>query len=161
MSDAITIIFVFVPLLGCLAAILVHLLRKVYEIVREQDATDAEGNLKDGVNNVLLRIGDLNANFETGLDKLGDHLKRSFTSIISSRQGKLGEMEALFALKERYIRLIPLGQPIDFIGIGNDVIDFIEIKTGKARMTKAERKISELVEAGKVRFRLMREEDFQ
>lgn len=58
-------------------------------------------------------------------------------------------------------QLIPLGQPIDFIGIGDDTIDFIEVKTGKARLTKAEKKISELVEAGKVRFRLMREEDFR
>ncbi|MBE9502457.1 MAG: hypothetical protein IMY87_08535, partial [Chloroflexi bacterium] len=45
------------------------------------------------------------------------------------------------------------GSPIDFVGIKYDEgIDFIEVKTGKARLSEDERKLRELIEAGRVNY---------
>ena len=43
-----------------------------------------------------------------------------------------------------------LGQPIDYIHFGKDAITIIEIKSGKARLSKKQRDIRDLVKAGKV-----------
>ena len=43
-----------------------------------------------------------------------------------------------------------LGQPIDYLVFGKDLITFIEIKSGNARLTKKQRNIKQLVENGKV-----------
>lgn len=59
-----------------------------------------------------------------------------------------------------YKRIIPLGQPIDFIGVSDDYIDFIEVKTGTAGLSPMEREIKEIIEKGKVRF-ILRKEDVE
>jgi len=147
-------IFVFLLLFFVVEVVIVLRLWKMTPQTTEQNEEQTLSAIERAENA-------LTKHFTEALEHTNTHLKRSFTAIISSRQGKLGEMEALFALKERYIRLIPLGQPIDFIGVGNDTIDFIEIKTGRARLTNAEKKIKDLIEKGKVRFREMREADYQ
>lgn len=45
-----------------------------------------------------------------------------------------------------------LGSPIDGISFENDEILFIEIKTGKSRLSKNQTRCKELVKQGKVRF---------
>ena len=76
---------------------------------------------------------------------------------ISPRKGKVGELIFYTRLLSEYDRLIPLGQPIDFIGIKNRrSIDFIEVKTGGAGLSKEEAEIKRLVEEGRARFLLMR-----
>lgn len=76
---------------------------------------------------------------------------------ISPKKGKVGELIFYTRLLSEYDRLIPLGQPIDFIGIKNHrSIDFIEVKTGGAGLSKEESEIKRLVEQGKIRFIIQR-----
>lgn len=85
----------------------------------------------------------------------GDIL-RSIQGSINQRKGKAGELIALLNLSRGYDRIIPLGQPIDIIGIGSDSIDFIEVKTGSSVLTASEKHIKDLVDSGRVRFILAR-----
>ena len=75
---------------------------------------------------------------------------------INPRKGKIGELLTLLELKGEYEIIIPLGQPIDFIGISKESIDFIEVKTGGSRLTDHEKQIQDLVREGKVGFRCVR-----
>ncbi|MGD9157240.1 MAG: Holliday junction resolvase-like protein [Desulfobacteraceae bacterium] len=45
-----------------------------------------------------------------------------------------------------------LGNPVDGIQFNEDEIIFVEIKTGKARLSKSQRKCRDIVKAGNVRF---------
>jgi len=52
-----------------------------------------------------------------------------------------------------YDRLFYLGEPIDFVGIKYDEgIDFIEVKTGRFRLTDDEKKLRDLIETGRVNY---------
>jgi len=43
-----------------------------------------------------------------------------------------------------------LGQPIDYMVFGDDVITFIEVKSGNAKLTTKQRAIKRLVQNGQV-----------
>lgn len=49
-----------------------------------------------------------------------------------------------------------LGQPIDYIVFDEDEICLVEIKTGKARLTKKQREIKKLVEDKKISWKEVR-----
>jgi len=70
------------------------------------------------------------------------------------RLGKIGENLAPFLngwpWKPRQFRF--LGNPVDGIQFNDDEIIFIEIKTGKARLSKGQKNTKELIKAGKVSF---------
>ena len=75
------------------------------------------------------------------LEDLPHDLLESITRSLGKRTGKLNELLATFELT-KYDRLFYLGEPIDFVGIKYDEgIDFIEVKTGKARLSEDERKL--------------------
>lgn len=89
--------------------------------------------------------------------KLPVRVLHTLQGSISPRKGKVGELIFYTRLLSEYDRLIPLGQPIDFIGIKNRrTIDLIEVKTGGSGLTKEEAEIKRLVEEGRVRFVLQR-----
>jgi len=90
--------------------------------------------------------------------ELPNKVLKSIQSGISVRKGKVGELTTLMRLLAAYKRIIPLGQPIDFIGISDEYVDFIEVKTGTSGLTREEKEIKGLIEKGKVRFILKREE---
>ena len=46
-----------------------------------------------------------------------------------------------------------LGQPIDYMVFGDDVITFIEVKSGNAKLTTKQRGIKRLVQNGQVEWR--------
>jgi predicted Holliday junction resolvase-like endonuclease len=77
----------------------------------------------------------------------------SITRSLGKRTGRLNELLATIELTH-YDRLFYFGgSPIDFVGIKYDEgIDFIEVKTGKARLSPDELKLRELIEAGKVKY---------
>jgi len=77
----------------------------------------------------------------------------SITRSLGKRTGRLNELMATFELTH-YDRLFYFGgSPIDFVGIKYDEgIDFIEVKTGKARLSPDELKLRELIEAGRVNY---------
>lgn len=77
---------------------------------------------------------------------------------INPHKGKMAELLTYAELRLDYDRIIPLGWPIDFIGIkNNERIDFIEVKSGTAYvLTKEEIHIRNLILQGKVSFRLIK-----
>lgn len=82
---------------------------------------------------------------------------------INPQKGRMAELLTYAELRYDYDRIIPLGQPIDFIGIkNNERIDFIEVKSGMVHvLTDEEKHIKNLIAAGRVNFRLIKvsEED--
>src|SRR3989338_10509190 len=84
---------------------------------------------------------------------------------INPQKGKMAELLAYAELRYDYDRIIPLGLPIDFIGIkNNERIDFIEVKSGITHLlTDEEKHIKNLIAAGRVHFRLIKitEEEIQ
>lgn len=77
---------------------------------------------------------------------------------INPQKGKMAELLTYAELRYDYDRIVPLGWPIDFIGIKNGVrIDFIEVKSGtSALLTDEEKHIKNLIAAGRVNFRLIK-----
>lgn len=84
---------------------------------------------------------------------------------INPQQGKMAELLTYAELRLDYDRIIPLGWPIDFIGIkNNERIDFIEVKSGASYLlTEEEKHIKNLIATGRVSFRLIKvtEEEIQ
>jgi predicted Holliday junction resolvase-like endonuclease len=86
------------------------------------------------------------------LDGMPRELMLSITRSLGKRTGKLNELMATFELTQ-YDRLFYLGDPIDFVGIKyGESIDFIEVKTGRFRLTEDEKKLRELIEEGRVSY---------
>jgi len=86
------------------------------------------------------------------LEGLPSDLLQSITRSLGKRTGKLNELMATFELT-KYDRLFYLGEPVDFVGIKYDEgVDFIEVKTGRFRLTEDERKLRELIEEGRVNY---------
>src|SRR5258708_25119241 len=77
---------------------------------------------------------------------------------INPQKGKMAELLTYAELRYDYDRIIPLGWPIDFIGIkNNDRIDFIEVKSGQTHiLTDEEKHIKNLITQGRVQFRLIK-----
>lgn len=75
---------------------------------------------------------------------------------INPQKGKVAELLTYAQLRYEYDYIIPLGRPIDFIGIkAGERIDFIEVKSGGGTLSSEELAVSKLVTAGKVHFRLV------
>ena len=128
----------------------------------ERMSKELPKDVKEPVNEVLERaLRDLKE-FDKNIADMGNELPnkvlKSIQSGISVRKGKVGEFTAYMRLLAAYKRIIPLGQPVDFIGISDDYVDFIEVKTGASALTLEEKGIKGLIEKGKVRFVLKREE---
>lgn len=74
------------------------------------------------------------------------------------RLGQISEQLAPFIKGFNYDpkRAHFLGNPIDYVIFEDDKVVFLEVKSGKARLTKGQRDIKENIEAGKVVFETMR-----
>jgi len=89
---------------------------------------------------------------QNDLRNLPNQLLVSITRSLGKRTGKLNELMATFELIQ-YDRLFYLGEPIDFVGIKYDEgVDFIEVKTGRFRLTEDEQKLRQLIEEGRVSY---------
>lgn len=93
-----------------------------------------------------------------GLQELPNRVLQTIQGSINPQKGKMAELLTYAELRYDYDRIIPLGWPIDFIGIkNNQQIDFIEVKSGGNHvLTIEEEHIKKLVAAGKVNFRLIK-----
>lgn len=98
-----------------------------------------------------------------GVQDLPARVLQVIQGSINPQKGRMAELLTYAELRYDYDRIIPLGQPIDFIGIKNDErIDFIEVKSGiNHLLTVEEKHIKNLIAAGRVNFRLIKvsEED--
>ncbi len=98
-----------------------------------------------------------------GVQDLPTKVLQVIQGSINPQKGRMAELLTFAELRYDYDRIIPLGQPIDFIGIKNgDRIDFIEVKSGQTHLlTEEEKHIKNLIAAGRINFRLIKvsEED--
>ncbi|MFC1900193.1 Holliday junction resolvase-like protein [Chloroflexota bacterium] len=86
------------------------------------------------------------------LAELPHDVLTSITRSQGTRSGKLHELLATLELT-KYDRLFYLGEPIDFVGIDyNRGVDFIEVKSGRARFTEDEIKLKDLIECKMVNY---------
>lgn len=76
----------------------------------------------------------------------------------SVERGSLGEMIAFLKLKADYDRVLPFHDVVDFIGIRfpranqEGCIDFIDIKTGRARLTKEQIALRKMIQENRIGF---------
>ncbi len=93
-----------------------------------------------------------------GVQDLPAKVLQAVQGSINPQKGRMAELLTYAELRYDYDRIIPLGQPIDFIGIKNsDRIDFIEVKSGQFHLlTEEEKHIKNLIAAGRVNFRLIK-----
>jgi len=93
-----------------------------------------------------------------GLQDLPAKVLQTIQGSINPQKGKVAELLTYAELRYDYDRIIPLGQPIDFIGVkNNDRIDFIEVKSGNfPTLTEEEKHIKNLILTGRVYFRLIK-----
>lgn len=70
------------------------------------------------------------------------------------RLGRIGENMAPFFNEWPYepTNFRFLGNPVDGVSFNDDEIVFVEIKTGKARLTNSQKKAKQLIKEGKVKF---------
>ena len=130
-------------LLGVIIGIILILL------LTKKEKVKAEGRESVGGQDIISLLDEVR--------KLPVRVLHTLQGSISPRKGKVGELIFYTRLLSEYDRLIPLGQPIDFIGIKNRrTIDLIEVKTGGSGLTREEAEIKRLVEEGRVRFVLQR-----
>ncbi len=92
------------------------------------------------------------------VDGLPTRVLQTIQGSINPQKGKMAELLTYAELRYDYDRIIPLGWPIDFIGVkNNDRIDFIEVKSGTAAvLTEEEKHIKNLITQGRVHFRLIK-----
>ncbi len=93
-----------------------------------------------------------------GLQQLPQRVLQVIQGSINPQKGRMAELLTYAELRYDYDRIIPLGWPIDFIGIKNrDRIDFIEIKSGVSHLlTEEEKEIKNLIASGRINFRLIK-----
>lgn len=93
-----------------------------------------------------------------GIQDLPARVLQTIQGSINPQKGKMAELLTYAELRYDYDRIIPLGWPIDFIGIkNNERIDFIEVKSGVAHLlTDEEKHIKNLIITGRVNFRLIK-----
>ncbi len=92
------------------------------------------------------------------VDNLPLKVLQTIQGSINPQKGKMAELLTYAELRYDYDRIIPLGWPIDFIGIKNgERIDFIEVKSGTTHiLTEEEKHIKNLIADGRVHFRLIK-----
>lgn len=92
------------------------------------------------------------------VDGLPARILQTIQGSINPQKGKMAELLTYAELRYDYDRIIPLGWPIDFIGIkNNERIDFIEVKSGENFiLTDEEKHIKNLIHQGRVNFRLIK-----
>jgi hypothetical protein len=74
------------------------------------------------------------------VDNLPTRVLQTIQGSINPQKGKMAELLTYAELRYDYDRIIPLGWPIDFIGIkNNQQIDFIEVKSGNAALLTLDR----------------------
>ena len=97
---------------------------------------------------------------EQMLAAMPNKLLQALKSSTSNLRGAMAEHISFLKLASDYDRLIPIGNVVDFIGIKFDSkkdtfdghIDFIDIKTGKSRLTQDQMKVKRLADSGRTRF---------
>lgn len=129
-------------------------LKKTYTtVVTAYDATKLHiAELQRGLDEVTTLHNDLILEHDTLKKELVKTVSQKKSSEV--RLGKISEQMAPFTeqwpWESNDFRFI--GSPIDGVQFTEDCLIFVEIKTGKSRLSKGQVRVRELVETGKVRF---------
>jgi len=98
------------------------------------------------------------------LSKTNKELKTNYNTILSQKKssevrvGQIAENLAPFLKDFKYNpkKAHFMGAPIDYVVFEDDKVIFLEIKSGKSRLSKGQQNIKKLVEDGKVVWETMR-----
>ena len=120
---------------------------ELFEKLRSELPKDAKEPVNEVLECALRDLKEFDGNIAEMGNELPNKVLRSIQSGISVRKGKVGELTTLMRILAAYKRIIPLGQPIDFIGISDEYVDFIEVKTGTLDLSREKREIKELTKS--------------
>lgn len=96
---------------------------------------------------------------ENQMKKLPTQILRAVTGATNMKKGALGELVGHISLKAEYDRIIPLGTIVDFMCIrfpkGDDIgcVDFVDMKTGGARLSKDQSQLKKLIDGQRIGFK--------
>lgn len=98
--------------------------------------------------------------YRDALKQLDQRGKESRRLGINITKGEINEILGTFSLLNEYDDVMLLSTTagnasLDLIGINQDSLDFIEIKTKGAPLTKGEKKVRKLVEEKRVKYRVV------
>jgi len=98
--------------------------------------------------------------YRDALKQLEQRGKESRRLGINVTKGEINEILGTFSLLNEYDDVMLLSTTagnasLDLIGINQDSLDFIEIKTKGAPLTKGEKKVRKLVEEKRVKYRVV------
>jgi predicted Holliday junction resolvase-like endonuclease len=95
---------------------------------------------------------------EKMIEQMPNKVLQSITSSTNGIKGATGELIGWLKLQSEYDRVIPLNDVVDFLGLKmptdkeKGYITFIDIKTGKARLSDSQRKLKQIIKDKNIRF---------
>jgi len=145
---------------------LVVLIQIAFLVLIYRDMRKAKKELaevkKETVVNVEPIVNVDTRNFEKKIEDLPNKVLQSITSSSNTYKGKVGELIGYMKLHAEYDRIIPMNNIADFIGIRFSTsrkpgtIDFIDVKTGKGRLSKDQKELQKLVKEKKIDFKKLK-----
>lgn len=138
----------------------IDLVGKLYDRLQTQNGDKTAALFK--AENERESLASENIALKNQINGLVERCKRIENQKKSSevRTGKIAEKMAPFLdgwpypVKNCYF----LGNPIDFVAFLEDEVCFIEVKSGKSRLTSSQKNIRDLIKDGKVKFEVYRVE---
>jgi len=92
------------------------------------------------------------------LDQVPNKVLQSIISSTNNSKGNLGEMMGYLKLQAEYDRVIPLHSIVDFVCVSfpregkEGHIDFLDVKTDKAKLSKDQIQLKKLIQEKKINF---------
>ena len=93
-------------------------------------------------------------------EKLAKKQSNSYQMGQNTIRGELNQLLGSFAILNEYKQLASLSSvskqfSIDLLGIKDDSVDFIEVKTMGTKLSPSENKVEKLITSGKVKYRII------
>jgi predicted Holliday junction resolvase-like endonuclease len=92
------------------------------------------------------------------IEQIPNKTLQSITSSTNGMKGATGELIGYLKLGAEYDKVIPLGDIVDFLGVSfpkdgkSGSITFIDIKTGKAKLSNDQRKLRDIIKLKNINF---------
>jgi len=92
--------------------------------------------------------------------RLDQRQTNAYNAGISRIRGEITQILAGFSILNEYNQIGIIGSisknvSLDLLGIKDDSVDFIEVKSQGSGLSRPERKVKELIDNGKVRYRII------
>lgn len=125
----------------------------------EQELAGVLASYEKMLSESTLRLSDRMSSIEETVKTTPTKVLETIKGSTNQLRGALGEFIQFTKLKAEYDSIISLGDVVDYIAIkypseGKDgTIDFIEVKTGSARLNSYQRHVRDLIKAKKIGFK--------